>query len=307
MEDKVFSYKESFDFSIERVIGRCSIPVSTLGIGEAIGDLNDDDFVVITARGGVGKTWMLLQLARDLAVFNKKIAFFSGEMSLEEIMLQRLAWMSPETKPLADKNVLPSQKKIIIEKIPNLPMWFPNITERWTFRETCIPVMDLLREKHEVEIFFFDHLRFFMNVDPANARTQERLITEQTVLDMRLYAKKYKTPIFLAVQPSKQDSDTETTIDSMKGTSAISQDATTVIVLDRKREKSKSDEGEIIFAPFINLKIEKARHGKGNMNIKVVLDAPNGRFIEWDKGGSEIAYKISEARQIKAMKETFNP
>jgi len=303
---QLFRHNEALTYSVERSVNRHPMPLPTLGIGDSIGGLNDDDFVVITARGGTGKTWLLMQIARDLAVSGKSVAFFSGEMSLEEIMIQRFAHMSPETKLLSDPKIAPSKKLAHIAKVTDLPIWFPNILEDWKFRTDCIPVMDFLREKFDVDAFFFDHLRYFTNADPASAHAQERLIVEQTVKDMRLYAKKNKTPVFLAVQPKMQDTDTETTIDSMKGTSAISQEATAVLILDRKRKKKVPEGEDNVYESYVNLKVEKARHGRGNSNIKIVLDLSCGRFVDWKNGGAEIVAKSIEKNMKDNMKNVFD-
>lgn len=283
--ENVLSYKEAIEagFYLELAHGRIRLP--TLSLGEVLDDVRDEDFIIITARGGTGKTWLMLQMAHDLSKTGTPVGFFSGEMSVPEIGL-RFSKMEATLRNLPVMAAT-SEKVTALKSVQEQKIWLPNIESRWAFRTSCIPVMDKLREEHGAKIFFFDHLRYFLNED---ARADERQRVEQTVLDMRLYAKKYKTPIVLAVQPKQIDSDTEASIDTMKGTSAISQDATTVIVLDRPRKKLKKDEEtELVYEPYVVLKVEKSRHSAGNRKMKLFLDVSSGKFIEWDKGGSELS------------------
>lgn len=274
-------------FGVEEAMGQRIIGVETLGLGEAIGGLRKDDFVVVTARGGTGKTWLMLQIAYDMASKESpdKCGFLSGEMSVDDLANTRLMAMHEGTRSIRMETPV-SEKIETISQIGDIPMYFPVIERRWTFRNDCVPVMDYMREKLGVTVFFLDHMKYFMNQDALDARADERLVIEQTVLDMRLYAKKNKTPIILAVQPKQISSDEEVTSDSLKGTSAIGQDASVTLVLDRPRLKGKEreDKGQV-YADYVNLKIEKARHGKGNLTIKLLLRPDLGKFIEF--GGQE--------------------
>lgn len=288
--EQILSFKEALVYGVEESLGKRIIGMHTLGLGDAVGGLHTDDFIVITARGGTGKTYLMLQIAYDLSTKKtpERCAFFSGEMCVEDLASTRLIKLHDGTRTIKE-NAVPSEKIERIQQIGDIPMFFPVIEERWPFKSRCIPVMDRLREEFGVTMFFFDHLKFFMNQDSLDARTDERLVIEQTVLDMRLYAKKHKTPIFLAVQPKQISADEEVTSDSLKGTSAIGQDATVTIVLDKPRLKGKErEEKGQVYADFVNLKIEKARHGRGNLTIRLKLIPEMGRFVEFDSIESTI-------------------
>jgi replicative DNA helicase len=290
--ENVLSLKEAVKIGLLRTIGREKIHLPTLELGKAIGNIQEDDFIVVTARGGTGKTFLMLQMAFNLAEQNIPVAFFSGEMSVGDLAESRLKFLFPETRNLTDED-LPSKKVEQVEKVKDLPLYFPEIGKRWTFRNQCIPFMEKMRKEHGIRAFFFDHLRYFYNEDPAIARKEERLLIEQTVMDMRLYAKQNKCPIILAVQPKQMDSDIEASIDTMKGSSAISQEATNVIVLDRVRVKKKDNpEAQNVYEPYIHIKVEKARHGQGNTKIKAFLHVKECRFVQWEKGGSELYNKF---------------
>lgn len=289
-ETQILPFKEALIWGVEKKIGERIIKVPTLGLGDAIGGLRPDDFVVITARGGTGKTWLMLQIAYDLATKGEDqggqvpCGFLSGEMSVEDLADSRLMRMHPKTRNIP-LDGLPSDKLETIMKIDDIPYYLPVIEERWPFSTRCVPVMDRMREEFGVKAFFLDHMKYFLNADPLQVRSDERLIIEQTVLDMRLYAKKHKTPIFLAVQPKQISADDEVTSDSLKGTSAIGQDATVTLVLDRPRLKKKKgddrDTRKQVYTEYVKLKVEKARHGPGNTAQKLVLDINQGRLVPY--------------------------
>lgn len=296
-EAKILNLREALVWGVEKKIGEKVIAVPTLGLGEAIGGLRPDDFVIVTARGGTGKTWLMLQIGYDLCTKKEPMpcGFFSGEMSVEDLAESRLMRMHPETRKIPI-NSTPGDKIESIMKIEDVPFYFPVIEERWPFSSKCIPVMDLMREKFGVKAFFLDHMKYFLNADPLQVRSEERLIIEQTVLDMRLYAKKHKTPIFLAVQPKQISSDEEVTSDSLKGTSAIGQDASVTIVLDRPRidtKKGQEDDRKQVYEDYVRLKVEKARHGKGNVSQRLILNQETGRFDPYEPVSASL---IQEAK-----------
>lgn len=290
--EKIYSLKEALELGVVSGIGKQTVSVPTLGLDKVLGEVREDDFVVITARGGTGKTWLMLQMATDMAKAGERVAFFSGEMSVADIAGTRLVRMFPETTRI-HKGTDPSKAIESISSMEDSPIFFPNIEKRYPFRTQCTEIMKELTEKHGVRVFFFDHMKFFLNL-PDGFKSDERSIIEQTVMDMRLYAKANKTPIFLAVQPRQIHSDEEATIDSLKGSSAISQDATNVLVLDRPRKKKSKDRNngaqdeDVVYEPFTVLKVEKARHAQGNARIRLYLDYQNGRFLEWTNGGSDL-------------------
>jgi replicative DNA helicase len=282
----VYGFRDAIRAGFDSMVGRKTVAMPTLGLGDAIGGIRDDDFVVVTARGGTGKTWLMLDMAYDLASTGKKIAFFSGEMSVEDIGETRLSKLDAATRNVTN---LYTKERIeeALRGVKEVPLIFPELTRRWPFRTACMPLMDKMREEGCV-MFFFDHLRYFMNRQEGKYQ-DERQMLENTVTDMRLYAKTHRTPIVLAVQPKQMASDEETTIDTLKGSSAISQEATVAIVLDRPRKKAEKgkplDDSDSVFEPWVNVKVEKARHGRGNVKVKAYLHADVGRFLEWDRGG----------------------
>ncbi|OQB18174.1 MAG: Replicative DNA helicase [Parcubacteria group bacterium ADurb.Bin192] len=287
---QILSFKEAIQFGHVENIGKQKLILPTLGLGQSINDIQEGDFIVITARGGTGKTWLMIQMAYDLAQAGQPVGFFSGEMSVGELGLYRFSKLAEETRHLKESDP-PSKKIMAIEKMKDVPMFLPVIEDRWQFRQTCVPVMQQMIEERGIKAFFFDHLRFFVN---KAEKMNEREVVEQTVLDMRLFSKKYKTPIILAVQPKQISSDEEASIDTLKGTSAISQDATCVMVLDRPRKKQKrTEDSESVYEPYTVLKVEKSRHAIGNKRIKIFLDYNNGKFIEWDKGGQELCQQFA--------------
>lgn len=296
---QILAFKESLIYGVEQKIGERTITFPTLGLGEAIGDLRLDDFVVVTAKGGTGKTWLMLQCAYDMATKSPDpmpCAFFSGEMSVEDLASTRLMKLHEGTRYIS-ASASPTEKIAKIAQIGDIPMFFPVIEERWPFRSRCIEVMDYMRQTLGIKMFFFDHMKFFLNEDPLATRSDERQVVEQTVLDIRLYAKKHRTPIFLAVQPKQTAKDEEVTSDSLKGTSAIGQDATVTIVLDRPRLKVKKgtdDDREQVYSDHILLKVEKARHGKGNVIQKVVLNEITGRLEPYQPIGEDVMRKVRE-------------
>lgn len=280
MQDKILSFKEALVYGIEQQVANRKIPMPTLGLGDAIGGLRTDDFVVVTARGGTGKTYLLLQIAHDLSTMQdpRACGFLSGEMSVEDLVEGRLLKMDATSRKITAEMAM-SQKIEIVQAVKDIPMYFPVIDERWPFATRCVPVMDFMREKLGVKMFFMDHMKYFYNEDALAKRVDERLVIEQTVLDMRLYAKKHGTPIFLAVQPKQISSDEEVTADSLKGTSAIGQDASVTLALDRPRlDKKHREETGSVYTDYVSLKIEKARHGGGNKSIKLKLNPDIARF-----------------------------
>lgn len=243
--------------------------------------VRDTDLVYLTAKPGAGKTTLLCQIAHDFAVAEVPVCFMSGETPVAELVEERFWGL--EGLPI----IMPADSiGIMLEKafkVRDLPLYLPIWNGKWQFRSNCSRFMDWMREHYKIKIFFFDHLRFFLNETDVmgNFIREERLKFQDTSEGMRLYAKDNHTALFVAVQPAKTPQDMSFQGSSMYGSGAMEQDATTILQLERilkKRSKRPEEDNEEHFEPWTELAAFKNRNGPSGGKKRVVINSVSKRI-----------------------------
>lgn len=130
--------------------------------------------------------------------------------------------------------------------------------------------------KYNSKIVFIDHLGFIQDF--------ERLILahepiayqiERIMRSLKKMAVRWNVVIVVLAHLTKTRLDTNPTLEDLKGSSAIGQEADTVMILWRKTQKIK---GEVIIGNEANLSVQANRRTGKTGNVKLTF--VNGRFIE---------------------------
>lgn len=241
--------------------------------------IRDTDLIYVTAKPGAGKTTLLCQIAVDFSDNGTPVCFMSGETPAAELAEERL-WGLWGLQMILPKDTV-AEKLLKASKVPKTPLYVPTWQGIREFRTKCIPFMDQMREHYGVKMFFFDHLRFFLNETDAagNGIKEERLRFQDTSQCMRMYARDNKTTLFVAVQPSKTPADSDFQGSSMYGSVAMEQDANVIIQLARVlKKKKKGEELDEHFEPWTEMTMYKSRNGLSGMKRKVVINPVSKRI-----------------------------
>ena len=230
---------------------------------ETITGLNRSDLILLAARPGMGKTSFALNIARHVAVKEKrKVAFFSLEMTKEQLTARLLSTEAmvggvklrigkladDEWIRLVEAGDILSKTEIYFDDTPGI----------------TVPEMKAkLRRLKNVDLVVIDYLQLMSGGRRIDNRVQE--ISEIT-RNLKIMAKEINVPVLTLSQlsrASEQRSDHRPMLSDLRDSGSIEQDADIVLFLYRNdyyRDGENVDEdfdknsGECIIA--------KNRHGE---------------------------------------------
>lgn len=240
-------------------------PLSTgiKGIDNYITGLNKSDLILLAARPGMGKTSFALNIARSVAVTQKKkVAFFSLEMSKEQLASRLLSTEGLiESQKIKTGKMSEDEWSRLIQAgdvLARAEMYLddtPSIT---------VPAMKAkLRRLKDVQLVIIDYLQLMMSGRRIDNRVQE--ISEIT-RNLKIMAKELNVPVITLSQlsrASEQRADHRPQLSDMRDSGSIEQDADIVLFLyrqdyyhdnDENAEDNDKNSGECIIA--------KNRHGE---------------------------------------------
>lgn len=256
-EDEVISFQKYRELTGEEKkggIGKSGIPC----LDDLIGEFSEGDLVVITAPTGQGKTTLAQTITRNLSRKEVRSLWFSYEVP-ERQLIEKFGEELPDgylPRVLIDRNLTWIERKIV-EGIA----------------------------KFQTRVVFIDHLHYLI---PMKEMRQPSLEIGQVVRNLKLIAKKYNIAIFLIAHLTKTKFDEAITLDDIRDSSFIAQEADFVITMQRSLAKQslkeRREEG-VVFLNDATLSVAKNRRTGRLGNKKVGL--VNGFFVELAYGTNE--------------------
>lgn len=240
-------------------------PIST-GISTLdhyITGLNKSDLILLAARPGMGKTAFALNIASHVAVkLHKRVAFFSLEMSKEQLSSRMLASLGPiESQKIKLGKMSDDEwsKLITAGDVLSHSDFYLDDTPSIT-----VPAMKAkLRRLKNVQLVVIDYLQLLQSGRRIDNKVQE---VSDITRNLKILAKELNVPVITLSQLSRESekrADHRPLLSDMRDSGSIEQDADIVLFLYRKGyyndgEESSEDEdrdsGECIVA--------KNRHGE---------------------------------------------
>lgn len=240
-------------------------PLSTgiKGLDNYITGLNKSDLILLAARPGMGKTSFALNIARSVAVTQKKkVAFFSLEMSKEQLASRLLSTEGLiESQKIKTGKMSEDEWSRLIQAgdvLAGAELYLddtPSIT---------VPAMKAkLRRLKGVQLVVIDYLQLMMSGKRIENRVQE---VSEITRNLKILAKELDVPVITLSQlsrASEQRADHRPQLSDMRDSGSIEQDADIVLFLYRpdyyndnaeQNEDGDKNSGECIVA--------KNRHGE---------------------------------------------
>ena len=239
------------------------VPTGIKELDDTITGLNRSDLILLGARPGMGKTSFALNIARHAAIkANKKVAFFSLEMSKEQLASRLLS-----TEALVDGTKLRTGKL-------NEDEWIHLIeagdilskTQMYFDDNPTITVGEMkakIRRLKDVDLVIVDYLQLMNASGRIDNRVQE---ISSITRNMKIMAKELNIPVLMLSQLAR-DSEKRTNhrpvLSDLRDSGSIEQDADIVLFLYREdyyqdsetpNENQDRNSGECIIA--------KNRHGE---------------------------------------------
>lgn len=187
------------------------VPTGYKDLDNTIGGFAEEELIVVGGATGRGKSQFVQCIMMNQVLQNNPILFVTLEMSQIETTIRFMRMI----KSKCDSEIL-----------PDLPIYF------YAGNTINLKILDeAIRQGKEqgIKIVFIDHLHFFSRM-VENSAQEIGLITRE----IKLMARKYKLPIVLVSHIRKlTTASSMPELDDLKDSSAIAQDADTVIMINR--------------------------------------------------------------------------
>lgn len=273
-----------FIASLDARTGRPQFPTGISAIDEATYGVNRSHLMVIAGRPGEGKTSLCLQIAYNLAAKHKRVAYFSLEMTKEQ-MIERLFCnienvSSVQSRVHREEYETEEQWKIKKETIIKQAIKFGaklhaekvplHLIDDWGHRES--EFFHLFNNlKYNPEVIFFDHIQQISG---------EKGVTKYEALDSYLrYLKKLAIDENIAVVVVSQinrQGENSPTLGNLKGCGSIEElaDSALLCYQDAEEEKQEKSRGNFV------IDIAKNRYCETGYRY-VYFNKPYFRFQEF--------------------------
>jgi len=243
-EDKVIPFSD--------IVQRISINVDELQIMSGWKGLDDllrgfrlQQLVVVSAATKSGKTSFLMDMTTRFKEYNP--LWFAFEESADELVRKFLERDQEPPQAFTPENMTNSSMEWLESKL----------------------VESIA--KHDTKVVFIDQLDFIVPFTSEN----HHLSIARTMRDLKGLAKKWNVVIFIICHLSKVKMDAQPTMEDLRGSSSISQEADTVMLLWRE---TKRENGQVVITDNVNVSVQANRRFGKTGNVKMIYD--NGRFLE---------------------------
>jgi replicative DNA helicase len=256
---------------------------------------NGDDLIVLSAKSGVGKSWITFMLASCLSKQTKTL-IVSPEMSTEDASLRIDTYNGhfSNTNLMSGYMVVGYKEYIEKAKEEYKNLYIADL-ENFRYKITMQKIKNMCKSK-EIGALFIDDISY-IELDSKVKFDSEANRLGMIVQELKVMSVEFNIPIIIVAQAkrrsseSNRDSDSISDAESIFGSYKITQKATRVITINKQK-----DTGAILFY------ITKNRYGKegGKFLYLVDLDTmsmsyiPNLDDISQNKELSENVQKFKE-------------
>jgi replicative DNA helicase len=238
------------------------IPTGFRDLDQMTSGLQPSDLIIVAARPSVGKTAFVLNIARNAAVIGgAKVAFFSLEMSAEQLALRLLSSEAAvdghrlRTGQLQDQDwqrlgtalATLADSNIYIDDTPNCPLTEVRSKAR------------RMKLEHGLDLMIIDYLQLMSVPQKPGAQANRQQEISEISRSLKALARELKVPVIALSQLSRsveQRTDKRPMLSDLRESGAIEQDADMVMFLYREDyydpESEKKNMVEVIIAKHRN-------------------------------------------------------
>jgi replicative DNA helicase len=207
------------------------------------GGLWGSKLVIIAARPGVGKTAIMMNMARHMASRGHDVGIFSIEMDAEELIDRQISSLSgvSSIRPATGKSLSVEDWKRVneaVEKIHGYPLTIDD-TGGIKIQELCKRIRETV--KNGAEIIFIDQLSRIRGGTGRSSYEQNTGI----VSELAALKKELKVPICLLAQINRQAEDRpdkKPTISNLKNTGELEESADIILIGHRPYVHTRKEE-----------------------------------------------------------------
>lgn len=235
---------------------------------------NAGQLIILAARPSVGKTAIMLQMAKEAVNFGFPVTIFSLEMTNTELA-RRLLFSTEEVKPMQIMrgDVEWQAFERAAGQFASVPMY---LNDKSRTIEDIVSGIILNHKQGKCSIAFIDYLGLIQH---SNSRQPLYQTIAEVTKRLKQVAKDCKIPIVLLCQLNRASASENRppALYDLRDSGSIEQDADIVLMLERNSETSDVSPN----AGHINMWVRKNRQGKaGDIAIELVANATYTRFSE---------------------------
>lgn len=226
--------------------------------------LHNEEFTIIGARPGVGKTTLALQIAENISRKDKNILFLSLEMSDTQIIQKMIARIGNVQSYRMRRGTLEDSDW---ERIANTAEELSKLKFNTNSNIRNIQELEVLARKlknqDKLDLLIIDYIQLLRNKEKFNCREQEVADISRR---LKLLSLELDIPIIALCQLNRNASNSEPGLADLRESGSLEQDADNIIFL--YKEDPESDE--------ITLKLAKQRAGQtGKIKLKFKKETSN--------------------------------
>ena len=245
------------------------------------------DLIIIAARPSMGKTAFVLSLARNVAVdYEKGVAFFSLEMSAEQLMMRLIVGESGlDSRDVRNGQLTPEQWKHLeasIKPLAGAPLFIDDTPALsiYEFRSKA----RRLKTQYDIQLIIIDYLQLMTaSVDTRGNREQEVAMISRS---LKAIAKELNIPIIALSQLNRsvesRGGDKRPQLSDLRESGAIEQDADLVAFIHRPEYYGLNvDEAGNSTQGMAEIIVAKHRNGAVD-TIKLRFRKEQAKFLDYD-------------------------
>jgi replicative DNA helicase len=275
LSDKMDLYKK---FGDNPIAAQKGIPAGFPTIDRYVGGFLPGQVITIGARTGIGKSFLLADLALNAAHANAPVLFFNLEMLPSEVM-NRIVAANSNVRLSALKNGSLSDEeyqKVMAsaEEIKSLPIVLDS-TPNITIDHIRARAQQMASSETGLGIIVIDYLQLISASAGSHRSSREEELADIS-RGIKLLSMQLKVPIVQATMVNrlaKGEEDAMPRRDDIRGTNQIAMDSSVVILIHRTKSEAKTDSD----ATFV---IDKNRNGKDGIFFKCHTLLKYAKFVE---------------------------
>ncbi len=264
------------------------VPTGLRDLDTILGGLQKSDLILLAARPGVGKTSFALNIALNAALrFRKHVAFFSLEMSAEQLALRLLSILTRIDSQKLRRGELSEQEwQQLLEAAAILAE-----TDFYVDDTPAISVMELrskarrLHAEIRLDLIIVDYLQLMQSDLRTDNRVQEISYISRA---LKALAREVNVPVLALSQLSRgveQRHNKRPILSDLRESGSLEQDADVVLFLYRDDYYHEDTDKPNI----AEIKVAKHRHGPTG-TVEVFFDKAHTRFENLRKEEKSLDY-----------------
>ena len=253
----------------------------------ATGGLERDEFFIISARLGIGKSWVGQFIAANVAKQGKTVLFYSGEMTEEQVgsRIDTIWAEGAISNFLYTRNRLTEEEKAVLkEKVSQVQGDIIVFTPKDLPTSSCRPSdVGRFMRLYNPDVVILDQISLMEPDGKRFSSDQER--KAELSYQLKILQERSPVPFILISQLNRAAQTEEATAANIAGSDRIGQDASLVIALKRREDR-------------LRISILKARSfAPQDGPMEFVWDVDRGSLTPALSGMDAVRARAQQARQ----------